>query len=200
MTTETETGADTGLNDRQIAMICKPVLVWHSATNIGATYTFIQIIGMPAAMNGRVGSDGSIDLTNMPADPAYNDNIDVTIMLDTSLMVTQDGTQAVAGRWAQAGEYSGTGPVTGFGWFCGTDANGNYSASVPITVPNMAFNRLGDNELMINDDTPDNAPGYAYAMGLVLPDYSDYYITLDPRITSKTSVGGNFMLNEEPSC
>lgn len=199
MTTETETGADTGLNDRQIAMICMPVLVWNSANDIGATFSFTQTIGMPAAMNGRVGSDGSIDLTNMPADPAYNDNIDVTIMLDTSRMVDQNG-NPVAGRWAQADEYSGTGPVTGFGWFCGTDANGNYSASVPITIPNMSFLRMGDTELMINDDTPDNAPAYAYAMGLVLPNNGDYYITLDPRITSKTKVGTGFMLDGKTSC
>ena len=194
MTTETTTA------DRTISMTCTPVLVWHSATDIGATYTFTQTSGAPAAMLGRVGSDGSINLTNLPADPAYSDNIDIAIMLDTSQLRSQDGTSAVQGRWAQPDEFSGSGPVTGYGWFCGTDANGNYSASVIVTIPDMGIYRVGDGELMINDDTPDNAPAYAYAMGLVLPDYGNYYITIDPRITSKTSVGIGFMLDENPSC
>ncbi|MFM7377049.1 MAG: hypothetical protein ACKO1O_02780 [Erythrobacter sp.] len=90
--------------------------------------------------------------------------------------------------------------MTGYGWFCGTDANGNYNASVPITIPDMSFVRVSDTELVIDDDTPDNAPAYAYAMGLVLPGYGNYYMTIDPRITSKTSIGSNFMLNETPSC
>lgn len=190
---------DIDVNDRQITMTCTPVLQIHSANNIDATFTFAQNNGVPQAMNGRVSSDGSIDLTNLPADPNYNDNIDITIMLDTSQLVDQNG-NPVAGRWAQPGEFSGTGPVTGYGWFCGTDANGNYSAAVPITVPDMTFLRMSDTELVIDDDTPDNAPGYAYAMGLVLPNYGNYYITLDPRITTKTSLGTGFMLNQTPSC
>ncbi|WP_033375952.1 hypothetical protein [Porphyrobacter sp. AAP82] len=190
---------DTDAMDRQITMTCTPVLVWNSANDIGATFTFAQTNGVPDPMNGRVGSDGSINLTALPHDDSYSDNIDITIMLDTSRMVDQNG-NPVAGRWAQPGEFSGTGPVTGYGWFCGTDANGNYSAAVPITVPDMTFVRVSDSELVIDDDTPDDAPGYAYAMGLVLPNYGNYYITLDPRITTKTSVGTNFMLGETSSC
>jgi len=193
MTTETD------VNDRQITMTCTPVLVWNTDGSIGATFTFSQSNGVPDAMNGRVGSDGSINLTAMPQDNNYNDNIDITIMLDTSRMVDQSG-NPVAGRWAYSNEWSGTGPVTGFGWFCGTDGNGNYAASVPIAIPGMQFQRNSDNELVIDDDTPDNAPGYAYAMGLVLPNNGNYYITLDPRITTKTSVGTNFMLNDTGSC
>lgn len=194
MTTETDT------LDRQITMLCTPTLVWRADGSIGATIAFTQTNGVPAAMNGRIASDGSIDLTNMPHDDNYNDNIDVTIMLDTSRMVTQDGSQPVAGRWALPDEFSGTGPVTGYGWFCGTDANGAYSASVPITIPDMSFVRVSDTEMVIDDDTPENSPTYAYAMGLVLPGYANYYMTIDPRITSKTTTGARFMLNEKPSC
>ena len=64
----------------------------------------------------------------------------------------------------------------------------------------MSFMRVSDTELVIDDDTPDNSPTYAYAMGLVLPGYGNYYMTIDPRITTKTSVGTNFMLNQTPSC
>ncbi|MFM7377048.1 MAG: hypothetical protein ACKO1O_02775 [Erythrobacter sp.] len=92
MTTDTDT------MDRQLTMLCTPTLVWNADGSIGATIAFSQTNGVPAAMNGRNGSDGSINLANMPHDPAYNDNIDVTIMLDTSRMVTQDGSQPVAGR------------------------------------------------------------------------------------------------------
>lgn len=190
---------ETSASDRTITMTCTPTLVWHPDGSIGATVVFTQNAGAPPEMMGRVGSDGSINLTNMPHNPAYSDNVDVTIMLDTSQLVTQDGSQPVAGRWAQANEYSGTGPVTGFGWFCGTDANGNYTSATPITIPGMAFIRANDLELLLDDDTPDNAPAYAYALGLVLPAYSNYYITIDPRITNKTSVGNRVMLDDKPS-
>ena len=194
MTTETDT------LDRQITMTCTPMLIWYDDGSIGATVTFTQTGGVPAAMNGRVDSHGAIDLTNMPTDDAYNDNIDVTINLDTSQMFDRDHQNAVAGRWATAEEYSGEGPVTGFCWFCGTDANGNYSSAVPILIPGMVTERLNDTAVLINDDTPDAGPAYAYCLGLVLPNNNGYYITIDPRITSKTSVGIGFMLNEEPPC
>lgn len=196
MTTETDT------LDRQITMTCTPVLIWYDDGSIGANVTFSQTGGVPSAMAGRVDSHGAIDLTNMPVDAAYNDNIDVTINLDTSQMVDRNRI-AVAGRWATAEEYSGEGPVTGFCWFCGTDANGNYSSAVPITIPGMATVRLSPTAVLINDDTPDAGPAYAYCLGLVLPDLPNqngYYITIDPRITSKTSVGIGFMLDEKPSC
>lgn len=195
MTTETTTA------DRTISMTCTPVLVWYDDGSIGANVTFSQTGGVPSAMAGRVDSHGAINLADMPVDAAYNDNIDVTINLDTSQMFDQDR-NAVAGRWATAEEYSGEGPVTGFCWFCGTDANGNYSSAIPVTIDGMTTSRLSDTAVLINDDTPDAGPAYAYCLGLVLvrPNQNNYYITIDPRITSKTTTGARFMLNEKPSC
>lgn len=193
-----QTANDT-LLDRKVTITVTPTLIWHDDNNIEANFTVAQAYGEPAAMNGRVAANGAIDLTNMPTDTAYNDNIDVTINLDDSQMVDPSGNH-IAGRWATPTEGSGDGRAVGFGWFCGEDANGNYDPWTPITITGMHFSRISDTQLLINDDTPDAGPAYDYCMGLVLSGHNNYYITLDPRITSKTSVGGNFMLNQTPSC
>lgn len=187
MTTEIQPTMDAGtLKDRTITMTCTPVLTYPAGGGFGATLTFTQTGGEPQGMNGRVDSNGNIRLTNMPTNATYNDNVDITINLDTSQMVDQNG-NPVAGRWAQANEYSGTGPVTGFGWFCSINSDGTYNADSPVTIPDMSITRENDTQILINDDTVDNGPSYAFCLGLVLPAHSNYYITLDPRITSKNT-------------
>lgn len=195
---DNQTANDT-LLDRKVSITVTPTLIWHSDSNIEATFSVSQTSGEPAAMNGRVASNGAIDLTGMPNDPLYSDNIDVTITLDDSQMVDPNGNH-IAGRWATATEGSGDGKAVGFGWFCGVDANGNYDPWTPITIPAMSISRLSDTQLLINDDTPDAGPAYNYCMGLVLSGHNDYYITLDPRITSKTPGTTTFMLNNGKSC
>jgi hypothetical protein len=196
MTTETKATMDAGTkSDRTIIMTCTPVLTYPSPGNFGATVTFTQSGGDPNGMNGRVDANGNIRLTNMPSNANYNHNVDITIELDTSQLVDQNG-NSVVGRWALATESSGTGPGTGFCWFCGVNADGSYNASLPITIDGMTTSRTGDTEVLINDDTADDGPSYAYCLGLVLPDFNNYYITLDPRITTKDLQSASFMLKE----
>lgn len=195
---DNQTANDT-LLDRKISMTVLPTLIWHSDSNIEATFGVTQTYGEPAAMNGRVAANGAIDITNMPSDAAYSDNIDVTITLDDSQMIDPSGNQ-ISGRWATDTEGSGDGRAVGYCWFCGEDANGNYDPWTPITISGMSTSRLNNMQFLINDDTPDAGPAYDYCMGLVLSGHNDYYITLDPRITTKTSVGIGFMLDEKPSC
>lgn len=196
MTTETQPTMDAGtLKDRTITMTCTPVLTYPSTGGYGATVTFTQSDGEPNGMRGRVDRNGNIRLTNMPTDANYNDNVDITINLDTSQLVDENGV-AIAGRWATASEYSGTGPVTGFGWFCSINSDGTYNADSPITIQDMSITRESDTQILINDDTADNGPSYAFCLGLVLPTKSNYYITLDPRISSKDTNINAFMLKE----
>lgn len=191
MSTDTRSASDVGTtNNRSIVLTCRPKLRFNQVIptlNIDAPdILFEQTIGHPSGMNGRVDDHGDINLTNMPLDPAYNDNVDITINLDTSNLYEPTG-KRVAGRWAFAEESSGQGE-TGFAWFCGIDDQGKYTTKKSIDVPGMRIERLNDVQLRIYDDTPDTASTYAYAIALVLPGYNNYYITIDPRITSKSKV------------
>jgi len=182
---ENQSAVDTLLK-RKVHITCTPTLIWYNDSHIEATVVFTQTYGEPAAMNGRVAADGAIDLTNMPEDKSYNDNIDVTINLDDSRMVDPHGNH-IAGRWAYDTEYSGTVEVTGYGWFCEIDANGKSIPSHPIKVDNMAISRLNDTSILIEDNTPELMPPHEYCLGLVLSGHNNYYMTIDPRITTKTT-------------
>lgn len=181
--------------DRTLAITCTPVLNWVSSTppyNIGASATYsYNENGSNPDMTDRVHSDGDILLHPLPDPQDFNNNVDITITLDTSRMVDPNN-NPVAGRWALDGEYNG--PC----WFCAVQnvARREYDTT-PITIPGMTTSRLGDTQVLIDDDTPMNAPNYAYCLGLVLPAYSNYFITLDPILTNKTG-GTNppFMLKD----
>lgn len=178
--------------DRTLAIVVKPVLVWKSWNkpyDIEATFTCtLSANGTVPAMNAnRVAANGDIDFYPLPDPQHYNDNVDVTLTLDTSALVDHSGTHAVRGRFATSSEYSGTGPVTGFGWFCAIqNVPRRQYDKTPIQVANMTFIRQSDTQLLIDDDTPGTSSvSYAYCMGLVLPDYDNYYITLDPVVGGK---------------
>ncbi|WP_341712783.1 hypothetical protein [Erythrobacter sp.] len=193
------TGPQDTKKDRTIAVTCTPTLIWNSDGSIGASATFTQTGQTPdhSNMKNRVASDGDLKLSGLKAKDGYNDNVDITFTLDTSQMVDKNG-NSVAGRWATATEYSGTGPVTGYLWFCQVQnvSKREYNTT-PITITGMSAVRGGDTQVTIDDDTDDTAPDYAYCLGLVLPDNGDYYITLDPMLGSKGTSGVNeFMLRK----
>jgi hypothetical protein len=181
--------------DRTLVISCKPTLIWTSATppySIGAsaTYTYVST-GSNPDMTGRVHADGDIILHPLPQPQDFTNNVDITMMLDATGLVDPAG-NAVRGRWALSTEYSGTGPVTGFAWFCAVQnvSRGQYDKT-PIDVDGMSVARIGDTQILIDDNTPGNSSNdYAYCLGLVLPDYGNYYITLDPIVTGKGG-GGN---------
>lgn len=197
--TTTDGAALDDLKDRTIHVKVTPTLVWRADGGIGATVVFKQTGQEPdhSNMKNRVASDGDLKLSGLTARKNYNDNVDITFTLDTSEMVDKDG-NSVDGRWATATEYSGTGPVTGYLWFCAVQnvARRQYDTT-PIDIDGMSAVRVSDTEVQIDDDTADSAPDYAYCLGLVLPAYNDYYITLDPMLGSKGTSGvNNFMLKE----
>lgn len=189
--------------DRTMTITVTPTLVWKKSTppyNIEATRTFSLTASQPD-MTGRVHADGDIILNPLPSPQSYSGRVDITFVLDTSQMKDASGINPVQGRWALATEYSGTGPVTGFCWFCNVTnvSQGQYDTT-PINVPNMTPSRTSDTQIFVDDDTPgsSNTP-YGYCLGLVLPQYGNYYMTIDPIVTGKSGGGGNpptFMLKE----
>jgi hypothetical protein len=176
-----------GQVDRTLAVTCRPLLIWHGTNppNIGATAVYTQA-GSNPNMPNRVSTNGDLKLDHLPSNANFNDNVDVTITLDTSGLVDPNG-NPVQGRWAFANE----GPLmlgspTGFCWFCTVTNSGSRQYDpTPITISDMSTSRLSDTQVLIDDDTVNSDPDYAFCLGLVLPQYNNYYITLDPIIGSK---------------
>ncbi|WP_324827064.1 hypothetical protein [Qipengyuania zhejiangensis] len=193
----TLTNTQQGDIDRSIEVTVTPTLNYPASGQYGATVEYTQTGQDPDTgnMKNRVKKNGDLKLTNLQDADGYTDNVDITFTLDSSKMVDEHG-NAVTGRWATKTEYSGTGPVTGFLWFCTvTDAEKREYDTAPIDVPGMTAVRLSDQQVQIDDNTDDSAPDYGYCLGLVLSSKNGYYITLDPMLGSKGTSGVNeFML------
>ncbi len=196
-TTDTPTPTQ---KDRKIQINCKPTLIWLNTDpnhlNIQATIEFTQDDGVGVTyppMPSAISPLGKIDISKMPKDDKYTDNIDITFKLDDSNMKNADGTKLTGkARWANDGEGSyplpggGSVPV-GFGWFCAPNpaAPSGYDPVPPIAIPDMTFTRVNDNILEIDDNTILGTPEYGYCIAFVLEGYGNYYISYDPLITTK---------------
>lgn len=187
--------------DRTMTITVTPTLIWNSSSppyNIQATRTFSLTASNPD-MTGRVHADGDIILHPLPSPQDYSGRVDITFLLDAS-QLKDPGGNAVQGRWAYATEYSGTGPVTGFCWFCDvTNVSLGQYDTTPINVANMIPSRISDTQILVDDDTPGaSSTPYGYCLGLVLPQYGNYYITIDPIVTGKSGTQNppTFMLKE----
>lgn len=176
-----------GDKDRTIEVTVTPTLKFDGKGGITAKIKYEQTGQDPnnENMENRVKNNGDLKLTGLDSESGYTDNVDITFTLDTSEM-EDPNKNPVEGRWAYATEYSGKGPVTGFLWFCAViDAEKREYDLTPINIPGMTAARLDDTQVQIDDNTPATAPDYGYCLGLVLPAYDNYYLTLDPMLGSK---------------
>ncbi len=186
--------------DRKIKIKCTPTLIWYNSDpnnrSIGATMEFEQVDGVGITdppMPGVIGPHGKIDISKMPPDDKYTDNIDITFQLDDSKMKDADGSKLTGkARWALPGEGQYTAPdgtkvPLDYGWFCRANSNAasGYDPFPPIAIPGMTFSRKNDNMIEIDDNTADGSPEYGYCIAFVLEGYGNYYISYDPLITSK---------------
>lgn len=174
--------------DRTLSITATPTLIWHAPNDIGATMAYAQTGSTPNMPNLVNSQTGNISLRNMPSNNNYTDNVDITITLDTSQLRDQSG-NPVAGRWAYANEGNPPDDV-GFCWFCTTPAPGQRKDTTEITIPGMTTGRTSDTVVFIDDNTADGDLTYTFCLGLVLPAYSNYYITIDPTIIGKGVGGG----------
>ncbi|QKG71890.1 hypothetical protein [Erythrobacter mangrovi] len=195
----------TDLKDRKLKLTVTPTLVWNGTNppDITATIEFSQDNDdtdppMPGVVDPTT---GKIDISDMPVNDKYTDNIDITIKLDASKMKNADGTKLTGkARWAEADEgpyqWNGTSGDLGFGWFCQMNASPPplYNPIPPATIPNMTLTRKDDTTLEIDDNTPDNSPEYAFCVAFVLEGYNNYYISIDPILTTKNTGSNSFML------
>jgi len=212
MTTETQSAAqDSGTKkNRKLKIKCTPTLNWISSTppyNIGASMAFEEDSdGTEPAMSGVIspGANGEIviDISEMPNDDKYNDNLDITLKLVTKDMKNADGTKLTGdARWALETEghetYNGQDYTLGYLWFCTADASSptGYNRMPPASIANVTRARDDDKDIEIHDDTPDGAASFGFCVGFVLEGYGDYYISIDPMISTKGK-GQTFMLKE----
>ncbi|NNF93350.1 MAG: hypothetical protein HKM91_01965 [Altererythrobacter sp.] len=155
-------------------------------------------------MPNAVDSKGNIDLSRLPQKNRYSDNIDITFVLDPSELKDANGNPITGSnvlRWATANEgptyvENGITKHLGYGWFCHINSLDpfSYNTTPPITIPNMTWLRENDTTLVLDDDTPLNSPVYAFMLAFVLPEYGNYYISVDPRIGTKGAGINSFML------
>lgn len=187
-TVKSELGTDPV--DRTLSITVTPVLVWNrvSPPDIGATISYAESDSTPNMPNIVNEQTGAINLSRMPANHNYTDNVDITLTLDTSQLRDSNG-NPITGRWALASE-----GANGFCWFCTVNATPPPAYSTtPTTITGMSTSRSSDTVILINDDTADGGPSYAFCLGLVLPGFNNYYITIDPIISTK-GTNSSFML------
>lgn len=165
--------------DRTLTIQVNATSNW-GINGLGANISY-QITGSnPSFPNAITDPQGDINLSNMPTDPNFTDNIDITFILNAA-MTDQNG-NPLASRWALPSEGSGNyDSPEGFCWFCASPGN-----TEPITVADMTTVRNSDTSVTIDDDTPDNyAAQYFFCLGLVALLPETHFITIEPVITGK---------------
>lgn len=212
MTTETQAqpaAQDSGTKkNRKLKIKCTPTLEWHADGSIGATMSFDEDDddtepAMPGAITTNANGEVEIDISNMPKDDKYNDNLDITLKLVTKDMKNRDGSKLTGGaRWAYETEghetYNGVDYTLGYLWFCNADASSptGYDRMPPVDIPDVSKQRDDDKDIEILDNTPDGASGFGFCVGFVLEGYGNYYISIDPVVSSKRTLNASFMLKE----
>ncbi|AOL95172.1 hypothetical protein BG023_112258 [Porphyrobacter sp. LM 6] len=209
--TEKDFQAQDSLKDRSITIKVSPVLNWIDPIKptIEASSIGFTVIASDPAGTATVDTSGSVNISQMPAAPGYDENIDITLLLDTSNMRDANGNLLTGDntpRWAKSDEgttYTDSKGKTqhcGYGWFCEITNYGpplQYQALPPIDIAKMAFKRKDDLNLVIEDKSDDGSPPYAFKFGFVLPgQYNEYFISIDPVLSTKSTRTTSFMLKD----
>lgn len=173
--------------DRTLQLSCTPTLIWAGDGSITATMAYTQTGSVPAMNNAVDARTGNINLRHMPANNLFTDNVDISLYLDTSKCVDQNG-NPIAVRWALPTEGNPPDDV-GAIWFVANPAPGQPKNLKAITINGMSASRLTDSILLIDDNTAVDLPGhtsvYTFCMAIVIPSRGNYYITIDPAVVGK---------------
>ena len=140
-----------------------------------ATANYVQASSNPPG-NNLVDSAGDINLNNLPGNAGFHWAIGISFNLVSA--ITDRNGNPVAANWATP---IGQGiAITGPG---GGAANG------------MSANAPSNSQILLNNANNDrNQPQaqrtYTYKLGIMLPMYNNYFISLDPMIINTGSTGG----------
>ena len=169
--------------DRILNMKAKVTSSWSPSNQLGAAVEWSQSGSTGLGGVNRVDGSGNIDLSKMPWDTQWTDNVLIRIHLESHMTDQNRPHRPLPTRFAQDDE--GTNPV-GFCWFmaqCGGPVTGN--------PQNVEARRSNDNQIQINDmrgsrlkggtNPPDNVP-YAWAVRIAVQTASGLqFFTLDPQ-------------------
>lgn len=177
-------------SDRSLTINATPTLTWSGSTVTGVSMSYDQGPSQPPMKNVVDKKTGFIDLSKMPVDNGYTDNIDILMTLCSSGIVDPGG-NPVEMTWGNLGDptnnpMTGTPPNTPWAWFCQTPPLGQPYDRTPISVANMAMVRTSDTVVTIDDNTPLTSASYVFCLGLVLwPITVRQFFTIDPIIGTK---------------
>ncbi len=174
--------------DRSYNLIVTPTLVWQDVNNVGATIAYSQGVSAPQMPPIVNPGTGDVNLRGLPANSNFTNKVLITITLDQSQLKDINGnTLPGGGRWAYDNE--GTAPSLGGCFFCATYQLGAPVNTAPIQIPNMRAGRTDTTpgSTVFIYYNPDNtrrgtAITLQFCLGLVLPNYGNYYITIDPAV------------------
>lgn len=178
--------------DRTLGITATPTLVWNDGTynNIGATMAYTQTSSVPNMPNKVDKKSGQIDLSHMPSNSNYTNNVDIIVTLDASALRDLSG-NPLAAQWSQVGDiigWNGAPPTTPWCWFCANPLPGSsqYDHN-QIDVLNMTTVRTSDSVVFIDDNTLIGTGNFTFCLGLtlLLPTGARYFITIDPTIVGK---------------
>lgn len=188
-------GGEKGLSmpaDRTLGITATPTLIWNDGTynNIGATMAYTQTSSVPNMPNKVDKKSGQIDLSHMPSNSNYTNNVDIIMTLDASALRDLSGNPLPA-QWSQVGDitsWTGSPPTTPWCWFCANPPPGSSQYNHDqIDVLNMTTVRNSDSVVFIDDNTLIGTGNFTFCLGLtlLLPTGARYFITIDPAIVGK---------------
>lgn len=138
----------------------------------GATYTQT---GSTPDMGTIVDSNGAIHFDRAPATPeGYNDNVDIEFTLASPCTVTPGGAELDI-AWAT--QYGAGMKVEKMDGTTTTEMSVDYDPNSPNVIT------------ILDKDDDNNTYKYKPAVELIRPGLNNYYISLDPQITNRPTLG-----------
>jgi hypothetical protein len=179
----------TDQKDRSITIQATPTLHWDANNQItGVTFSYSETSSDPNMPNVVNETNGNIDLTHLPNNANYTDNVDVIINLTCSATGPNGNSLVV--------EFAPTSPSPGPIWFCNVPPPGGPKDPTPIaTPPSMAIGANSLSQVYIDDNQADGGASYCFCMAVVVPSVGTTPFTIDPIITGKGNSNSSFMLS-----
>lgn len=175
--------------DRSITIQATPTLHANSSGQItSVTFAYEETASDPNMQNVVNETTGDINLSHLPSNSRYTDNVDILINLVTPVTGPQGLNYDV--RFATTSE--GNGPI----WFCAVPPPGGPKDPTPIPTPSdMSIGANSSTQVYLNDDQADGGSSYCFCMAVVVPSVSATPFTIDPIITGKGG-SNSFMLSD----
>lgn len=175
--------------DRSITIQATPTLNYDMNEGLtSVTFSYEETDSRPNMQNVVNEQTGDIDLTRLPPNAKYTDNVDVIINLVTSIPLPNGNSITV--------NFAPATPSPGAIWFCAVPPPGGPKDPTPIATPaGMSIGENTASQVYLNDDQADGGSDYCFCMAVVVPSLSSSTYTIDPIVTGK-GTNSSFMLSK----